>query len=124
DDRFASVDGDRQALASAVGNLLHNAFKFTRQEGAIVLRTSTSADRVRIEVEDECGGLPSADLEGYFRPFGRRGSDRGGLGLGLSMSRRGVEASGGTLHVHDVPGKGCAFTVELPMVHQREQVTA
>ena len=122
DDRFASVDADRQVLASAVGNLLQNAFKFTRREGGVVLRSSTTGDRVRIEVEDECGGLSSDDLLGYFRPFQRRGSDRSGLGLGLSMSKRGVEASGGTLQVRNIPGKGCAFTAELPMIPQREEV--
>ena len=114
DDRLAYVDADRQVLASAVGNLVQNAFKFTRGEGKIVLRSSTTADRVRIEVEDECGGLSSDDLLGFFRPFGRRGSDRSGLGLGLAMSKRGIEANGGALDVRDVPGSGCIFGVELP----------
>jgi hypothetical protein len=124
DDRLAFVDADRQVLASAVGNLLQNAFKFTRREGGVVLRSSTTAARVRIEVEDECGGLSSDDLLGFFRPFGRRGSDRSGLGLGLAMSKRGIEASGGTLHVHDIPGRGCVFTVDLPVVRQREDAIA
>ncbi|HET9795474.1 MAG TPA: HAMP domain-containing sensor histidine kinase [Thermoanaerobaculia bacterium] len=124
DDRSASVQADRQVLASAVGNLLQNAFKFTRREGGVVLRSSTIGDRVRIEVEDECGGLSSDDLLGFFRPFGRRGSDRSGLGLGLTMSKRGFEASGGTLHVRNIPGKGCAFTADLPMIRQPEESIA
>jgi signal transduction histidine kinase len=115
-DRFAVVDADRQVLSSAVGNLLQNAFKCTPREGKIVLRSSTTADRVRIEVEDECGGLSSDDLLGFVRPFGRRGSDQSGLGLGLAISKRGIEANGGTLDVRDVPGTGCVFGVELPTV--------
>jgi hypothetical protein len=42
------------------------------------------------------------------------GTDRTGLGLGLMISRHGVESNGGKIHVRDLPGKGCIFTVELP----------
>ena len=48
------------------------------------------------------------------RAFEQRGTDRTGLGLGLSLSRRGVEANGGALSVRDLPGTGCVFTVDLP----------
>ena len=49
-----------------------------------------------------------------FRVFEQRGGDRSGLGLGLGISRRGVEANGGKLYVRDLPGKGCVFTIDLP----------
>jgi histidine kinase/DNA gyrase B/HSP90-like ATPase len=49
---------DRPLLAAAVANLLQNAFKFTRPHGHVSLKTSSTKDRVLIEVEDECGGLP------------------------------------------------------------------
>ena len=45
-------------LAAVVGNLLQNAFKFTRPQTTVTLRVRASAERVLIEVEDECGGLP------------------------------------------------------------------
>ncbi|HEY5242002.1 MAG TPA: HAMP domain-containing sensor histidine kinase [Polyangiaceae bacterium] len=105
---------DRQLLAAAIGNLLQNAFKFTRAHGAVRLDTSWTAERVRIAVKDECGGLPPGDAEALFRPFEQRGVNRAGLGLGLAISRRSVEADGGTLAVQDIPGTGCVFTVELP----------
>ena len=47
-------------------------------------------------------------------PFEQRGADRTGLGLGLSISLKGVRASGGEIHVRDLPGLGCMFTVDLP----------
>jgi len=94
-------------------NLLHNAFKFTHLAGRVVLRTRTEPRRILIEVEDECGGLPEAD--DVFRPFGdRRGADRSGLGLGLSISRRAVAANGGEIRALSMPGKGCIFTIDLP----------
>jgi signal transduction histidine kinase len=108
------VEADQQILSAAIGNLLQNAFKFSHAHGHIALRTTSTADRVLIEVEDECGGLPPGTAEDLFRPFEQRSDKRTGLGLGLTISRKGVEAMGGTLGVRDLPGKGCVFSIELP----------
>jgi signal transduction histidine kinase len=112
--RGIDVEADPQILSAAIGNLLHNAFKFSRPQGNVWLRTTASADRVLIEIEDQCGGLPPGQVEELFRPFEQRGDDRTGLGLGLSISRKGVEAMGGMIGVRDLPGKGCVFSIELP----------
>ena len=109
-----AADGDRDLLLSALGNLLQNAFKFTPPPGEVQLRVSTHSDRVLIEVEDRCGGLPSADVEEMFRPFSQSGADKTGLGLGLPLSRRNVEANHGILTARDLPGHGCIFTIDLP----------
>jgi len=109
-----AVDADRQMLVSAVSNLLQNAFKFSRRHGHVSLTARAVGDRVLIAIEDECGGLPSGKAEELFRPFQQGGSDRSGLGLGLSISRRAVEANDGKLDVRDVAGKGCVFTIDLP----------
>ena len=108
-----AVDADRDLLLSAVGNLLQNAFKFTRLHGNVTLNAYAVADRIVIDVEDSCGGLPIGDAETMFRPFMQAGVDRTGLGLGLSISRLSVEANGGLIRVRDIPGSGCVFTIEL-----------
>jgi signal transduction histidine kinase len=113
------VEGDQQLLAAALGNLLQNAVKFSHRPSRIALRTSRTADRARIEVEDECGGLPPGDPEGLFNRFEQRSDNRRGLGLGLNISRKAVEAMGGTLEVRDLPGKGCVFTIVLPLLRLR-----
>jgi signal transduction histidine kinase len=109
-----TVHADSAILVSALSNLLQNAFKFTHPPGHVSLRTNVTADRVLIEVEDECGGLPPGEVEHLFRMFEQRGTDRTGLGLGLAISRQGIEESGGALHVRDLPGKGCVFIADLP----------
>ncbi len=113
DPRLA-VEADRDLLFAAVGNLLQNAFKFTHDGTQVSLNAYASADRILIDVEDNCGGLPPGDAEKMFVPFTQEGEDRSGLGLGLSISRRSVEANKGTIRVRDVPGVGCVFTIDLP----------
>jgi signal transduction histidine kinase len=109
-----AVDADRDMLLSAVGNLLQNAFKFTQHRTDVSLNAYAAADRIRIDVEDNCGGLPSGDAEKLFLPFMQSGEDKSGVGLGLSISRRCVEANNGLLSVRDLPGSGCVFTIDLP----------
>ena len=110
------VEADRQVLSAVVGNVLQNAFKFTRPRTTVTLRVGANAERVLIEIEDECGGLPggNANTDHLFRPFEQRSADRTGLGLGLAFSRWGAEANGGRIYARTVPDKGCVFTVDLP----------
>jgi diguanylate cyclase (GGDEF)-like protein len=112
--RDVSVTADSQILSSVVANLVQNAIKFTRRNGRVTIRARATGDRALIEVQDECGGLPPGNPEDLFLPFERRGANRTGLGLGLSISLKGVRASGGELHVRDLPGVGCVFTIDLP----------
>ena len=113
-DPFLGVSGHRAKILAALANILQNAFKFTHPRTAVGLVTRADGKRIFIEVSDHCGGLPHGATEVMFRPFTQSGEDRSGLGLGLSIARRGVEADGGTLTARDVPGAGCVFTIELP----------
>lgn len=119
-DEDVVVDVDRPLFTSAISNLLENAFKFTRPSSHVCLRAYAKADRIVIEVEDECGGLPPGASEAIFRPFEQRGADRSGLGVGLAISREAIEAHRGTLSVRDIPGQGCVFTVEVPRAFNEE----
>ncbi len=109
-----AVDADKDLLSSAVGNLLQNAFKFTHSNTNVILKAYAVADRIFIDVEDSCGGLQADAAEKMFLPFTQGDKDRTGLGLGLSISRRSVEANRGTLDVRNLPGEGCVFTINLP----------
>jgi signal transduction histidine kinase len=110
-----SIDADPQLLASAVMNLLHNAFKNTPPGGRVLLRARAEHGRLLIETEDECGGIPPGKGD-LFQTFGdRRGRDRSGLGLGLSIARKAVRAHGGEISIHNMPGKGCVFVIDVPL---------
>ncbi len=109
-----AVAADRDLLASAVGNLLQNAFKFTHVNSEVTLKAFASGNRILIEVEDQCGGLAAGVAETMFDSFTQGGSNKSGLGLGLAISRQSVEANDGTLTVRDLPGQGCVFRIDLP----------
>jgi signal transduction histidine kinase len=118
-----AVNADPQLLASAVMNLLNNAFKFTHTGGRVVLRALRDDRCVHIEVEDECGGIPDGAQE-PFKAFAdrRRAVDRTGLGLGLSIARKAVRMHGGDIHFRNLPGKGCVFVIEVPLAVEDTRV--
>ncbi len=110
-----AVDADPQLLASAVTNLLQNAFKYTPAGGHVSLQTYVSEGRLFIAVKDECGGFPQ-DRMPAFQSFGdRRGTDRTGLGLGLSIARKAMRAHDGDIHIQNLPAVGCVFTIDMPL---------
>jgi signal transduction histidine kinase len=113
-DPALAVDVDPQVLAAALMNLLQNAFDFTRPHGRVTLRTRSEGDRAFVEVEDECGGFATVDGDPLRARRDRRGSDRSARGFGLSRSRKAVQANGGEVHAHNLPGKGCIFGIQLP----------
>ena len=113
------IDVDPQLLGSAVQNLLQNAFKYTPSGGRVLLRAFQRGQQAIIEVEDQCGGLP-ATAGDLFAPFTeRRGGDRTGLGLGLSVARAAVRAHRGDIHIRNMPDKGCVFAIDLPLAGEQ-----
>ena len=109
-----SVHADRKLLHSALSNLVRNAVKFSREGGTIHLRAQEAGKRLRLDVEDECGGLPEGRMQALFNPFVQLGKDRSGFGLGLAITRQAAQAHGGELRVHNLPGKGCIFVLDIP----------
>jgi len=111
------IEADRQVLEAVVLNLLQNGFKFTRPGTTVTLRTSVSGERVLMEVQDECGGLPRGNINDLFLPFEQRSADRTGLGIGLAFSREAVEAISGRIYARNLPHhQGCVFAVDLPRI--------
>lgn len=111
-----TIEADRQVLAAVMMNVLQNAFKFTRPRTTVTLRVGASAERVLLEIQDECGGLRDGNVDDLFHAFDQRSANRTGLGLGLAFSRWATEANGGRIYARTLPGVGCVFTVDLPRV--------
>nr|WP_315402044.1 response regulator [uncultured Duganella sp.] len=116
------LHGDPVRLAQAVGNLLHNAAKFTVVGGAIGLEVTLPApDRVRIAVRDNGIGISTEQLPRIFDMFaqGAAAHDRAhdGLGIGLSLVSKMVQMHGGTVYAESAgAGQGSSFVIELPVL--------
>lgn len=104
---------DRVHLATALGNLVQNAVKFTA-EGRVGVQVHASASGLRITVTDTGPGVPSALRERIFEPF-RRGDDgaTAGVGIGLALARQLTTLMGGTLRIDHV-SHGARFVIDLP----------
>jgi signal transduction histidine kinase len=90
------ISADEMLLTSAIGNLVHNALKFSPPGATVRLVARSFEDTAIIEVEDQCGGLSHKDPAKLFEPYvKRREGNRTGTGLGLSIAKRAVEAMGG-----------------------------
>jgi signal transduction histidine kinase len=108
------LEVDRALITSALANLVQNAIKYSPADSEIHVHCTVRDNTVTIEIEDRCGGLPEDRVDGLFDPFVRGDGDTSGLGLGLPITRQAIEAHGGHVHVHNVPGTGCVFVCELP----------
>ncbi|MBA3461769.1 MAG: sensor histidine kinase [Deltaproteobacteria bacterium] len=108
---------DARLIHSALSNVVRNAIKFSSSGGSVEVRTRVQGDRVFVEVEDSCGGLPPGRVEEAFAPFVRLNHDQKqpGFGLGLAIAKQAVTAHGGAIRVQNLPGKGCIFCIELPL---------
>jgi two-component system, OmpR family, sensor kinase len=114
------MEGDPVLLRRAVDNLLENAHKYSSlPEDGVELRASEAAGEIRIEVRDHGIGIASEDLPRIFRPFFRVDRSRtratGGLGLGLALARRIVDAHHGTIEVESRVDEGTRMLVRLPV---------
>ena len=106
---------DKFRVDQIVCNLLSNAIKFGLGK-PIEVTIGIRDGRALLVVRDAGLGIEHEAIARLFKPFERAVSERhyGGLGLGLHITRTIVEAMGGAVRVDSEPGKGSAFTVELP----------
>jgi signal transduction histidine kinase/ActR/RegA family two-component response regulator len=121
------VEADAARVTQIVGNLLHNASKFTSAGGRVTVSAGPEAGRAVIRVADDGVGISPGLLPHVFEPFTQADSSlhraSGGLGLGLTLVKGLVEMHGGSVSAaSDGPGKGAAITISLPLDATAAQV--
>jgi two-component system sensor histidine kinase SenX3 len=111
--------GDRRQVASALGNLLQNAVRYSEPGATVEIWTSRVGDHAEFKVVDHGIGIPSNQLDRIFERFYRvdraRTRETGGTGLGLSIVRHVVDNHRGSIAVESVEGVGSTFTMRLPL---------
>ncbi|HVH07434.1 MAG TPA: ATP-binding protein [Myxococcota bacterium] len=119
-DEALEVEGDAARLQQIVGNLLHNAIKFTPDGGRVAVRLARRGDAAALEVEDTGPGIETDLLPRVFDRFVQADSSttrrHGGVGLGLSIVKTLTALHGGSVRAESAgPGRGARFTVLLPL---------
>ncbi len=115
------VLADAQAIHKVLGNLVHNAIKFTPPGGRIGIRAALKSDNVEFAVQDTGIGIPAQDLPRVFERFykvdrsrTRANGDMHGTGLGLAIAKHVVSAHGGSIWATSAEGHGSTFYFTLP----------
>lgn len=122
-DADLDVLADAQGIRKVLGNLIHNAIKFTNTGGHIEIRAARDGENVQFAIADTGIGIPARDLPRVFERFYKvdRARTRGvgelrSTGLGLAIAKHTVEAHGGKIWAESIEGKGSTFFFTLPAV--------
>ncbi len=118
DDGLHNVRADKARLEQVLVNMIHNAVKFTKPGGEIVLEAESVSGAARFAVRDSGVGIPSESLTRIFERFYRvdRSRTGSGTGLGLSISKHIVEAHNGKIWAESEEGRGSTFYFTIPFV--------
>ena len=116
EDDLQNIRADKSRLEQVLVNLIHNAVKFTKPGGEIVLVAESANSGVRFAVRDSGAGIPTESLSRIFERFYRvdRSRTGSGTGLGLSISKHIIEAHGGHIWAESDEGRGSTFYFEIP----------
>ena len=114
EEALGEIEADPYQIEQVILNLVLNACEAMPEGGNIWIRTKRKNSQVIIEVEDQGVGIPQEHLEAIFEPFFTTKTEKGGSGLGLSISYGIVKSHGGEIEVKSELGKGSLFRVILP----------
>jgi len=117
-DSLPMVVGDAERIQQVIINIITNAIKYNKPQGAIYITGGTEGEKVFLRVEDTGIGVPKEDLKRLFERFYRvdkaRSRESGGTGLGLAIAKQIVESHGGSIGFDSEYGKGSVVTLYLP----------
>ncbi|MFK7692643.1 sensor histidine kinase [Paenibacillus sp. HJGM_3] len=126
DDRTADVQlyGDKPLLYRAFYNVIHNAVKYNKPNGVIIIAAAENADNTRITIFDTGIGIPEDQLDKIFDPFycvdKSRSRELGGSGLGLSIVKMVIEKHGGEIQVQSVADVSTTIVIRLPKPRNKD----
>jgi PAS domain S-box-containing protein len=109
---------DKSRIEQVIINLLSNASKYSSENSEIVMKVTVEPSGLLVEVIDKGLGIPAEDQKNLFQPYYRAGKHKGipGIGLGLAVSKKIVEAHGGKIWINSQVGQGSTFSFQIPAI--------
>jgi signal transduction histidine kinase len=110
---------DPEKLTNALYQVLHNAVRFTKPGGSVILKAETMDHKVQISVKDDGPGIPEKDIPLLFKRFGklyRPNEESHGTGVGLTLAKHIIDQHGGDITVQSQVGEGSTFTIQIPII--------
>jgi signal transduction histidine kinase len=115
------AEGDEELMTQVVRNLAENAAKYSPNGGTITLGVAVTGPQMIVSVSDEGPGIPPEQQVQIFQRFHRASTGTQGMGLGLYLCQRLVEAHGGRIWVESVPGQGATFRFTMPVIQEEDE---
>lgn len=126
DDEELMVNADADAIERVIYNLMHNAIKFTPQDGRITILVDSQKDKVYISIEDTGSGIESTELdmiwERFYKSDKSRSRDKTGTGLGLAIVKNIINEHEQQIWVESEPGAGTKFTFTLDKADRLKEI--
>jgi Signal transduction histidine kinase len=126
DEEMLMVNADADAIERVIYNLLHNAIKFTPQDGKITILVNPMKDKVLLSIEDTGSGIEKNELdmiwERFYKSDKSRSRDKTGTGLGLAIVKNIINEHGQQIWVESEPGVGTKFTFTLDRVEKLKEL--
>jgi two-component system sensor histidine kinase/response regulator len=122
DDELSPIEGDETSLSEALVNIIGNAVKYSFADGQVAIKVTGKPEKVEIAVSDTGVGIPEEELPNVLSDFYRGSSDKtqeSSHGIGLTISRKIIEAHDGTIAVTSKMSQGTTFTIQLPAVKEK-----
>ena len=117
EENLLTIQGNEQLLASAIGNILDNALKFSAKGGIVKVELIQGDQEITVSIQDHGEGISSNDVAHIFEPFYRSAntSELEGFGIGLSLAHRIIELHSGSISLQSQTGTGTTVRVKLPV---------
>jgi two-component system phosphate regulon sensor histidine kinase PhoR len=120
--------GSEKEIASALGNLVSNAVRYTPPGGTVALRWHATPEGADFDVEDTGIGIAPEHIprltERFYRVDRGRSRETGGTGLGLAIVKHALQRHGASLHIASTPGEGSRFTARFGAARVRKEPAA
>ncbi|MFZ2098710.1 MAG: ATP-binding protein [Anaerolineales bacterium] len=121
-EELSSIEGDETSLVEALVNIIGNAVKYSFAGSQVTIKAENHDGMVDISISDTGVGIPEEELPNVFSDFFRSNStkvDENSHGIGLTISRKIIEAHHGTILVTSKPSTGTTFTIRLPAMKEK-----